>query len=331
MHHGKVKRRTRVISLKPLPESPGHKATELAACATRAQEVANAARQRSQPISIINRLPPSAANRAVSPDLEPHSVDVPLRESKDDKDERALGSWARRQTTHAVYKPTAASPLQSKTPATHTTIQIPSTVTDMSEAGTAEKAWRQTFMYKCRKQQARPCRICHYDMCDDPWHAALHMLQAAHVHPDLHMPVPDHDCYHGRSPSPLLGADDEVDEAFDNEQSAAECGQSISTAHMIQTALSEAANRPRQLLKHQVHSCAIPACAHTQTLQSAFPCATHYAAAAADAAYCTGWIDLVVTYAVDTANKHFLVHDLQISRAAMPHMLDSARLQTRHT
>ena len=96
-------------------------------------------------------------------------------------------------------------------------------------------------------------------MCDDPWHAALHMLQAANVHPEVHMPVPDHDCYPmAASGSPLLGVDDEMNELIEEEQDAAQLG-STHAASQIQSALSEAAYRARQLLTHQVSSSALQA------------------------------------------------------------------------
>ena len=49
------------------------------------------------------------------------------------------------------------------------------------------------------------------------------MLQAANVHPDQHMPMPDHDCYPaGASPSPLLSVDDDLENALDAELDVAD-------------------------------------------------------------------------------------------------------------
>ena len=131
-------------------------------------------------------------------------------------------------------------------------------------ASRAEKAWRRRFFLKWRKELARPCKFCNDDICDDPWHVALHMLQAANVHPDQHMPMPDHDCYPaGASPSPLLSIDDDLENALEVERDVAEPADVASETHTTQSALYEAACRARQLLKYQVNSCAL--CISTNT------------------------------------------------------------------
>lgn len=126
----------------------------------------------------------------------------------------------------------------------------------VSAACSADKAWRQRFVHKWCREQARPCKICSDDLCDDPWHAALHMLQAANVHPDLQMPMPDHDCYPvGASPSPLLSIDDDLHCVLETDGITPEPAEAVSATTKIQSALSETACRARQLLKHQVPLC----------------------------------------------------------------------------
>lgn len=257
--HGNLKRRTRVIALKPLQETAAYKPKEPCARVQDIPTIEVAPRPSTRPVTIPRQLKPLSEKQQ---DVTPSQVHIALSTTSYAKDEEALGSWTDRKTMHPLCKNSTASPFQMARPAVgyakpQTSPHKESRFGE-SAANRAEKAWRRRFVLKWRKELARSCKFCNDDVCDDPWHAALHMLQAANVHPDQHMPMPDHDCYPaGASPSPLLSVDDDLENALEVEQDVAEPADVASETCTIQSAFLEAACRARQLLKYQVNRCAL--------------------------------------------------------------------------
>lgn len=262
-------RRTKVIRFQPLQETPVYCAKQPGGGFKGAAGTAAVAPLPTQPVSIAREFTPlprtkpdhdqvTFAASPVAPRPSPSPFSTPQT-----ADDATLGSWTSRRTTHQLSKKstappfTLAKPAATKVTSLQTNLAKHHPVHPSASSGT-EKAWRQRFVHKWRKEQARPCKICNDDTCDDPWHAALHMLQAANVHPDLQMPMPDHDCYPaGASPSPLFSVDDDLDGILEVENTVVEPADGASKASTIHSALSEAACRARQLLKYQVHTCNI--------------------------------------------------------------------------
>ena len=259
---GHAKRR--VIVFKPLQEMPIY----LTQGPAKPPSETRSAQNVTQPIVIARQLSPCSARTIGTPDAGPLEVLAPHPPSpsppcagSDD------GSWKQRKTLHLLCNHGADSPSMMSRPAARqagaqTNYQCQPA---NSAASSADKAWRSRFVHKWRREQARRGKICNDDMWDDPWHADLHMLQAANVHPDLQMPMPDHDCYPvGTSPSPLLSIDDDLGCVLEADYITPEPVNAVRTATKLQSALSEAASKARQLLKHQVNlcSCLDSACYH---------------------------------------------------------------------
>lgn len=255
---GNLKNRTRVIALKPLQETAAYKPKEPYARVQNIPTVEVAPRPGTRPVTIPRRLKALSEKQQ---DVASSQIHIALSTTSYGKDEEALGSWTDHKTVHPLCKNSTASPFQMVEPvvgdAKPQTSPHKESRFGRSAANRAEKAWRHRFVLKWCKELTTPCKVCNDDVCDDPWHAALHMLQAAKVHPDQHMPMPDHDCYPaGASPSPLLSVDDGLENASDVQLGVAEPADGASKTCTIESALFEAACRARQLLKYQVNSCA---------------------------------------------------------------------------
>ena len=138
-----------------------------------------------------------------------------------------LGSWADNQViyhlqTHGI----AVQPLPggSESAASGPTViqqQIKPKQPDapvINKHSTLDAAWCWKFSRQWSKEQLKNHIPAHQYSNDDdddeeeagndPWHDALHMIQAASNSPDAGVPVCDHDCYADPSPSPLLDSDD---------------------------------------------------------------------------------------------------------------------------
>ena len=264
---GNSQTRRKVIRFQPLQENPVYCATQPGGGLKGLAGAATIARLPTQPISIAREFTLVSRTKPDQDQVTFAASPVVLRplpppfSTPHTADDETIGSWKSRRTTHQLSKNSTALPFTLAKPAATKLTSIQTNLAKHHHVHSAvpsgtEKAWRQRFVHKWRKEQARPCKICNDDTCDDPWHAALHMLQAANVHPDLQMPVPDHDCYPaGASPSPLLSVDDDLDGILEVENTVVEPADGASKALTIHSALSEAACRARQLLKHQVHAC----------------------------------------------------------------------------
>lgn len=163
-------------------------------------------------------------------------------------------SWKGRRVVHNISREaTVSTDLSTGTDFTTQALQAGPSKQSPPESKADEIAWRHRFVRKWRKEQNRPCTYCHDDLCDDPWHAALQLLQAATVHPDLEMPLPDHDCY-GAGGSALL-IDNDTEEMTELGGGTCQLAECTNKTSMLQIGLAEAASSARQLLKHQVSFC----------------------------------------------------------------------------
>ena len=200
-----------------------------------------------QPI-VVPRPTAAAGLTQTSPAVE-HSPDQHALSADAAVEDELSDSWKGRRVMHNISRE-ATVPTDSLTGNDFitNTPQPGLSNTSPHESKADEIAWRHRFVRKWRKEQNRPCTYCHDDVCDDPWHAALQLLQAATVHPDLDMPLPDHDCY-GSGASALFI---DTEESIDLEEGACQLPDCLNKVSMLQTGLAEAASSARQLLKPQV-------------------------------------------------------------------------------
>lgn len=177
-----------------------------------------------------------------------------------------LGSWADHQVIHNISSHGCApQPLpgtaesgpilihhQVKPQACHAPV--------INRGSTLDAAWRWKFKRLWAKEQLKyhfPARQHRDDVeeaGDDPWHDALHMIQAANTTPGAGVPICDHDCYADPSPSPLLD-DDDLDGLLEDEPARvteATAGAPEILQSSSSRALAEAASKARELLKCQV-------------------------------------------------------------------------------
>lgn len=183
-----------------------------------------------------------------------------------------LGSWASRQLTHDVAgRHGTAPPLPGASIDTTLPITIPqqlkvkpvaaaaaATAAPANKRSTLDAAWRWKFKRQWGREQLRSHLQYQNDDDDtysDPWHDALHMIQAANSNPEACVPVSDHDCYADASPSPLLDASDqdmfgllEMDNSADSARRQIDSLRRTSSTQ----ALAAAAAKARELRQHQV-------------------------------------------------------------------------------
>ncbi|KAL3153381.1 hypothetical protein ABBQ38_011720 [Trebouxia sp. C0009 RCD-2024] len=182
--------------------------------------------------------------------------------------QQVLGSWADNQVTHDLSGHcTAVQPLPGECKSVPTSGPIvihPHIKRQQPEApvinkrSTLDAAWHWKFKRHWGREQLKYRFLKHSDDDDDeagndPWHDALHMIQAATTSPAAGVPICDHDCYADPSPSPLLDSDD-LDGLLEAEPlpgdkaglSEPEISRSSSSR-----ALAEAASKARELRKYQ--------------------------------------------------------------------------------
>lgn len=247
----------RVIVLKPLQETHIF-AREPCAHADEVSRPSEMVKQAAKPITICR---PAARPAFFTQPLTP-TTSATLAVLRHMEMPSPLGSWADRQIMHEVVGmgPKVGPDLSNvlpKVPGQELSSQqhLHAHNDRLAEpaVGNPDAAWRQRFALKWHREQSRPCKICNDDMCDDPWHAALHVLQAANAHPYLQTPLPDHDCYSpGSAPAPLLGCDDDAENVLEEREIVVSASEAAITRSSLKDALSEAANKTRQLFKHQV-------------------------------------------------------------------------------
>lgn len=126
----------------------------------------------------------------------------------------------------------------------------------INKGSTLDAAWRWKFKRLWAKEQLKyhfPERWQRDDeeAGNDPWHDALHMIQAANTTPGAGVPICDHDCYADPSPSPLLD-DDDLDGLLEDEPAGVTKAVPEVLLSSSSRALAEAASKARELLKYQV-------------------------------------------------------------------------------
>lgn len=205
---------------------------------------------------------------------------------------KQIGSWASRQVIHDLSRhhssvsplPGALSP-DSAAPiiiSRQPKLQPPKTPPG-TKRSTLETAWRWKFKRQWGREQLKfhlPADHHNDDECgNDPWHDAMHMIQAANTTPSAGVPISDHDCYAGASPSPLLDEDD-MDGLL--EMGSPVAGVTHAVRDIVRTtsseALAEAAAKARELRQYQVthiSSCLHPACTPSLTAQYQSTCQHH--------------------------------------------------------
>ena len=198
--------------------------------------------------------------------------------------QQQLGSWAENQVIHNLPSHPPARPLPGACePETsgpivisHQTKPQQPQAPVVNTGNTLDAAWYWRFKRLWRKEQLNyhiPQRRYgegEEEEGSDPWHDALHMIQAANTSPAAGVPICDHDCYAELSPSPLLDSDD-LDELLDDElapvDKAAAGGPEMMRSSSSR-ALAEAASKARELLKYQVCRLLVAAIAHVLCFQS---------------------------------------------------------------
>lgn len=178
---------------------------------------------------------------------------------------KPVGSWASRQTVHDLSGPhvTVSALPGASSPDSAALIVIPLQPRPLqpreptAKRSTLETAWRWRFKRQWGKEQLRghlPER--HFDddeSSNDPWHDALHMIQAANTTPAAGVPISDHDCYAEASPSPLLD-DDDLDGLLEMDSPLTNVAPIV--RDMVRTtssqALAEAAAKARELRQYQL-------------------------------------------------------------------------------
>lgn len=185
--------------------------------------------------------------------------------------QQVLGSWADNQVTHDLSGHcTAVQPLPGESELVPTSFPIvihpqikpqqPKSPV-INKRSPSDAAWRWKFKRQWGREQLKYRFSRHSEDDDeagnDPWHDALHMIQAATTSPAAGVPICDHDCYADPSPSPLLDSDD-LDGLLENEPSPndkAGPGGPEMLRSSSSRALAEAASKARELRKYQVHLC----------------------------------------------------------------------------
>jgi len=178
---------------------------------------------------------------------------------------KPVGSWASRQTIHDLsgHQATVSALPGASGPDLAAPIVIPPQPRPLqprepkATRSTLETAWRWKFKRQWGKEQLRGhLPECHYDndeSSNDPWHDALHMIQAANTTPAVGVPISDHDCYAEASPSPLLD-DDDLDSLLELDPPVTDV--TPVARDMVRTtssqALAEAAAKARELRQYQV-------------------------------------------------------------------------------
>ena len=178
---------------------------------------------------------------------------------------KPVGSWASCQTLHNLsgHQVTVSALPGASSPDSAAPIVIPPQPRALqpreptAKRSTLEIAWRWKFKRQWGKEQLRGhLPEYHYDDDDsssDPWHDALHMIQAANTTPAAGVPISDHDCYAEASPSPLLD-DDDLDGLLEMESPLTDV--TPVARDMVRTtssqALAEAAAKARELRQYQV-------------------------------------------------------------------------------
>lgn len=288
---GKLLPRRRVILLKPLQESPDFHQD----CLLKPLRISRAESDSTEsslvsgysPTSVLpQQREPGSGNlskalqkydRAVS-DSSVHST--PEHAEAAPAFTKQIGSWASRQEVHDLSRhhfsvfplPGALSP-DSTAPIIipkQPKLQPPKTSTGVhGQRSTLEAAWRWKFKRQWGKEQLRyhlPASHHHDDECgNDPWHDAMHMIQAANTTPAVGVPVSDHDCYAGASPSPLLDEDD-IDGLLEIGSPATSVTPAVRVFVRTSSseALAEAAAKARELRQYQAKL----QCQHEQVFSS---------------------------------------------------------------
>ena len=259
-------RRRKVILVKPLPEPPPTLADFESNPLRISREDSNRKSLLSfSPTSVL----PEKHSHFPAKVIQRRDIAVPdfTLDSDRCKQAESLGSWVTRQVVHDLSSHDAFLPeaVSSGSPAPTTIAQEPrqsqANVPPVNTSSTMERAWRWRFKQRWRKEQLRSQLDDSQPGKDDssgsdPWHDALHMMQAANTRPDGDVPICDHDCYTEASPSPLLDEDD-LDELLE-----LDCPATVMEHAVLRTApsraLAEAAVKARELRRYQVaatHSC----------------------------------------------------------------------------
>lgn len=186
-------------------------------------------------------------------------------------EQHQLGSWADNQVIHNISGHTCApqplpgaaeSALSGPISIHHQVKPKPPQAPVINRGSTLDAAWRWKFKRLWAREQLKyhfPGRQRRDDDDDedagnDPWHDALHMIQAANTTPAAGVPICDHDRYADPSPSPLLD-DDDLDGLLEIEPARvtkAAAGAPEILRSSSSRALAEAASKARELLKYQV-------------------------------------------------------------------------------
>ncbi len=178
---------------------------------------------------------------------------------------KPCGSWVSRQVVRDLSEHhSSLSPLPgASSPATAAPIIIRPQVTPRqpkvlpaNKPSTLDAAWRWKFRRQWGKEQLRSHLPDIYhdhddEACNDPWHDALHMIQAANTTPEAGVPISDHDCYAEASPSPLLD-DDDLDGLLEMDSSPNDVREMVRTCSS--QALAQAAAKACELRQFQVHN-----------------------------------------------------------------------------
>ena len=219
-----------------------------------------------------------------------------------------LGSWVDNQVIHDLPNHGPARPLPGASESeasgpivTHHQIrpQQPHAPV-INKDSTLDAAWRWRFKRLWAKEQLKhhfPERWVNdneEEAGNDPWHDALHMIQAANTSPDAGVPICDHDCYAQSSPSPLWDSGD-LDGLLEDEPASvdkAAAGGPEMMRSSSSRALAEAASKARELLKYQViisHTCGSHcACSVLAVIKTARLSQTHSMHGAQQHMYCDG-------------------------------------------
>ena len=182
-----------------------------------------------------------------------------------------LGSWADNQVIHDLpyHGPPRPLPGASESEVSGPTVthhQIrpqPPHAPVINKYSTLDAAWRWRFKRLWAKEQLQhhfPGRWVNDDeeeAGNDPWHDALHMIQAANTSPEAGVPICDHDCYAQSSPSPLLDSEwMDLNGLLEDEPASVDKAAASGPEMMRSSssrALAEAAAKARELLKYQVY------------------------------------------------------------------------------
>lgn len=270
--------RCKVIVLKPLqedPPSPVHACERLYPAICTDSDGASTSPLSFSPTSVLPQQQAQGAGnlfKALKQQTHKPAAIAPGASLQDTK-QQVLGSWADNQVIHDLSSHgIAVRPLPGAFESTSTSGPIvlrPQIKPQQTKApvinkrSTLDAAWHWRFKRQWGREQLKDCFPRHGNDDDDdddeegndPWHDALHMIQAATTSAAADVPICDHDCYVDPSPSPLLDSDD-LDGLLEDEPSPddkAVLGGPEMLRSSSSRALAEAASKARELRKHQVN------------------------------------------------------------------------------